>query len=148
MVHVHHVGNLTDTGLITQLTNHQGQRELANLLDQPLEVEIHLVVEADSFEEGEETVATQVKMTEQFADVLDLLTTDRTGQRWVYYRTLNLLINILCLKTRNVVVEGPLGDDVDEARVLEVVEGRQEDSGALGAGVDMSYPRMSLLVEL
>ena len=81
MVHVHHVGNLTDTGLIAQLTNHQGQRELANLLDQPLEVEIHLVVEADSFEEGEETVATQVKMTEQFADVLDLLTTDRTGQR-------------------------------------------------------------------
>ena len=148
MVHVHHVGNLTDTGLIAQLTNHQGQRELANLLDQPLEVEIHLVVEADSFEEGEETVATQVKMTEQFAHVLDLLTTDRTGQRWVYYRTLNLLINILCLKTRNVVVEGPLGDDVDEAPVLEVVEGRQEDSGALGAGVDMSYPRMSLLVEL
>ena len=45
-------------------------------------------------------------------------------------------------------MEGPLGDDVDEAPVLEVVEGRQEDSGALGAGVDMSYPRMSLLVEL
>ena len=64
MVHVHHVGHLTNTGLITRLTTHQGEREFAHLLDQSLKVKTHLVIQANSLEEGVETVAAQVEMTE------------------------------------------------------------------------------------
>ena len=44
VVHVHDVGNLTYTGLLTDLTPHNLHLKVMGLLDQGLEVEAELVI--------------------------------------------------------------------------------------------------------
>ena len=88
--------DLTNTGLLTHLTPHNLHIKLVGLLDQGLEVKAELLIHNDpGGEEGEETGAAEVNMTEQLADVVTLLLTDGTSQRCPHNGPLYRPVNIL-----------------------------------------------------
>ena len=88
--------DLADTGFLTHLAPHNLHIKLVGLLDQGLEVKAQLLVHPDpGGEEGEEAGAANVNMTEQLADVVTLLLTDRAGQGCPHNGPVNRPVNIL-----------------------------------------------------
>ena len=141
---MHDVGHLADTGLLTDLAPHNIHLKVMGLLDQGLEVEAELLIHGDpGRQEGEETGAAEVNMTEQLADVVALLLADRAGQGCPHNGPIYRLVNIL---HRSGLVR-PLGRQILETLVLVMIIGRQKYSAALGAGVNVANSNMSFLVK-